>query len=107
MIVASDDPSWIGRRLTDALGDDQPLTTLADRAGAMRIALRDADVIAAARTIDANGGELATASPLLELSTLPRRSALREGLLGGDHLPPRRRGRRRGFAQSPQGAPAV
>ena len=81
VIVASDDPSWIGRRLTDALGDDQPLTTLADRAGAMRIELRDIDVIAAARTIDANGGELATAEPLLELSVSPRRSALREGLL--------------------------
>ena len=80
-IVAADDPSWLGRKLTDALGPDQPLTTLADSAGAMRIQLRDADVIAAVRRVDAIGGQLATAAPVNRLSSLHRHAALREGLL--------------------------
>ena len=81
VVVGADDPAWIGRKLLDALGADQPLTTLADSAGAMRITLRGADVIAAVRRVDSIGGQLATTVSVQALSSPGRHAALREGLL--------------------------
>ncbi len=57
-----------GQALTEVLGGEQPLTTLADRAGAMRLTLPDGrESLAMVRAIPGAGGQLAALQPVGEI----------------------------------------
>jgi two-component system cell cycle sensor histidine kinase PleC len=65
IIRAAEPPAHIGRTLDDVLGSNQPLTSMAESAGVMRLTLADGtDALASVRTIEGRRSQLAFIQPI-------------------------------------------
>ncbi|MGD1015884.1 MAG: ATP-binding protein [Roseiarcus sp.] len=84
-VIASEPPLGLGETtLTDLLGASEPLTILAERAGALRVETADGkDQFAAVRNLRSTGGQVAFAAPVSESLAPWRQSALTTILLLG------------------------
>jgi two-component system cell cycle sensor histidine kinase PleC len=77
VVIAADPPLAAGAQLESVLGAAQPLTILADKAGALRLQGGNGDdEFAAVRNLRAAPGQIAFVSPIDELLRPWRRSAL-------------------------------
>jgi two-component system cell cycle sensor histidine kinase PleC len=77
MVIASDPPLAAGAPLESVLGAGEPLTILADKAGALRVqGANGDDEFAAVRNLRAAPGQIAFVAPVGELLQPWRRSAL-------------------------------
>jgi len=75
-VIAAEPPLTADAPLDSVLGAAQPLTTLVDRAGALRLHGAGGDAFAAVRSLRAAPGRIAFVSPIDELLRPWRRSAL-------------------------------
>ena len=77
MVIAADPPLAAGAALESVLGAAEPLTILADKAGALRVqGVNGDDAFAAVRNLRATPGQIAFVAPIGELLRPWRRSAL-------------------------------
>ena len=85
LVIASEPPLGLGETtLTNLLGASEPLTILAERAGALRVETADGkDQFAAVRNLRSTAGQVAFAEPVSELLAPWRQSALTTILLLG------------------------
>ena len=75
-VIAAEPPLAAGAPLDSLLGAAEPLTILADKAGALRVQGASGDEFAAVRNLRAAPGQIAFVSPIDELLRPWRRSAL-------------------------------
>jgi two-component system cell cycle sensor histidine kinase PleC len=85
LVIASEPPLGLGETtLTNLLGASEPLTILAERAGALRVETADGkDQFAAVRNLRSTAGQVAFAAPVSESLAPWRQSALTTILLLG------------------------
>jgi two-component system cell cycle sensor histidine kinase PleC len=77
-VIASEPPlGQANAKLTNLLGDGEPLTILADKAGALRVETADGkDQFATVRNLRSTAGQVAFAAPMSEMLAPWRQSAL-------------------------------